>query len=178
MKTSNFPKSPPALKTFALILAGGLADRMGGEDKGLALLEGRPLIDRVIGKIRPQVSHIVISANRNLEEYARRSPHVFPDARQWQHFGPLSALCTAANDLQLAAADWLLIVPCDMPYLPDDLVARFECVLCGNAGNDALQHYVYPSANSAKRDSLSVFGYENIKKLVAAAKGAAGQIRV
>ncbi|ENX8700209.1 molybdenum cofactor guanylyltransferase, partial [Neisseria gonorrhoeae] len=47
MKTSNFPKSPPALKTFALILAGGLADRMGGEDKGLALLEGRPLIDRV-----------------------------------------------------------------------------------------------------------------------------------
>ncbi|KLS15472.1 NTP transferase domain-containing protein, partial [Neisseria gonorrhoeae] len=89
MKTSNFPKSPPALKTFALILAGGLADRMGGEDKGLALLEGRPLIDRVIGKIRLQVSHIVISANRNLEEYARRSPHVFPDARQWQHFGPL-----------------------------------------------------------------------------------------
>ncbi|EPI0406076.1 molybdenum cofactor guanylyltransferase [Neisseria gonorrhoeae] len=128
MKTSNFPKSPPALKTFALILAGGLADRMGGEDKGLALLEGRPLIDRVIGKIRPQVSHIVISANRNLEEYARRSPYVFPDARQWQHFGPLSALCTAANDLQLAAADWLLIVPCDMPYLPDDLVARFESV--------------------------------------------------
>lgn len=89
---------------------------------------GKALIDHVIDRVRPQVSHIAISTNRNLEEYARRSPHIFPDARQWQHFGPLSALCTAANDLQLAAADWLLVVPCDMPYLPDDLVARFETV--------------------------------------------------
>ena len=128
MKTFNFYKRAPAVKTFALILAGGQASRMGGQDKGLVLLDGKALIDHVIDKIRPQVSHIAISTNRNLEEYARRSPHIFPDARQWQHFGPLSALCTAANDLQLATADWLLVVPCDMPYLPDDLVARFETV--------------------------------------------------
>lgn len=95
------------MKTFALILADGQASRMGGEDKGLALLGGKALIDHVIDRVRPQVSHIAISTNRNLEEYARRSPHIFPDARQWQHFGPLSALCTAANDLQLATADWL-----------------------------------------------------------------------
>lgn len=116
------------MKTFALILADGQASRMGGEDKGLALLGGKALIDHVIDRVRPQVSHIAISTNRNLEEYARRSLHIFPDARQWQHFGPLSALCTAANDLQLATADWLLVVPCDMPYLPGDLVARFETV--------------------------------------------------
>ena len=128
MKTFNFSKRAPAVKTFALILAGGQASRMGGQDKGLVLLDGKALIDHVIDKIRLQVSHIAISTNRNLEEYARRSPHIFPDARQWQHFGPLSALCTAANDLQLATADWLLVVPCDMPYLPDDLVARFETV--------------------------------------------------
>lgn len=128
MKTFNFSKRAPSVKTFALILAGGQSSRMGGEDKGLVLLDGKALIDHVIDKIRPQVSHIAISTNRNLEEYARRSPHIFPDARQWQHFGPLSALCTAANDLQLATADWLLVVPCDMPYLPDDLVARFETV--------------------------------------------------
>lgn len=77
------------MKTFALILAGGQASRMGGEDKGLALLGGKALIDHVIDRVRPQVSHIAISTNWNLEEYARRSPHVFPDARQWQHFGPL-----------------------------------------------------------------------------------------
>ncbi|WP_165008932.1 molybdenum cofactor guanylyltransferase MobA [Neisseria yangbaofengii] len=113
------------MKTYALILAGGQGSRMGGADKGLIEWQDKPLIDHVIGRIGPQVDHIAISANRNLEEYARRSPHVFADARQWHHLGPLAALCTAANDLQLAKADWLLIVSCDMPKLPEDLVARF-----------------------------------------------------
>ncbi|QEY25084.1 molybdenum cofactor guanylyltransferase [Neisseria animalis] len=113
------------MKIYALILSGGQGKRVGGTDKGLLPLRGKPLIDHVIGRIRQQVDHIAISANRNLEAYAERSPHVFADARQWQHLGPLAALCTAANDLQLAKADWLLIVSCDMPELPPDLVARF-----------------------------------------------------
>ena len=116
------------MKTFALILAGGQGERMGGADKGLALWRDKPLIDHVIEAISPQVEHIAISANRNLEEYARRSAHVFADSRQWQHLGPLAALSTAANDLQIAAADWLLVVPCNMPALPPDLVAKFETV--------------------------------------------------
>ncbi|MCP1660603.1 molybdenum cofactor guanylyltransferase MobA [Neisseria perflava] len=116
------------MKIYALVLAGGQGRRMGGADKGLALWQGKALIDHVIARIQPQVGHIAISANRNLEEYARRSAHVFSDARQWQQLGPLAALCTAANDLQLAAADWLLIVACDMPRLPQDLVARFLAV--------------------------------------------------
>lgn len=116
------------MKIYALILAGGQGSRMGGVDKGLVNWQGKPLVDHVIGRIAPQVAHIAISANRNLEQYARRSPHVFPDARQWQQLGPLAALCTAANDLQLAAADWLLVVSCDMPKLPQDLVACFLSV--------------------------------------------------
>lgn len=107
------------MKIFALILAGGQGSRMGGVDKGLVQWHNKALIDHVIEKIRPQVSHIAISANRNLESYAQRSAHVFSDARQWQHYGPLAALCTAANDLQIATADWLLIVSCDMPRLPE-----------------------------------------------------------
>lgn len=86
------------------------------------------MIDCVIERIRPQVDHIAISANRNLESYAVRSPHLLPDARQWRYLGGLAALCTAANDLQIASADWLLVVPCDMPNLPDDLVERFQAV--------------------------------------------------
>ena len=113
------------MKTYALILAGGQGKRLGGVDKGLVPWQGKPLIDHVLDRVRPQVDHIAISANRNLEEYARRTPHVFADARQWQHLGPLAALCTAANDLELATADWLLIVSCDMPKLPQDLVKRF-----------------------------------------------------
>ena len=116
------------MKIFALILAGGQGSRMGGVDKGLVQWHNKALIDHVIEKIRPQVSHIAISANRNLESYAQRSAHVFSDARQWQHYGPLAALCTAANDLQIATADWLLIVSCDMPRLPENLVSQFETI--------------------------------------------------
>ncbi|MCF7528694.1 molybdenum cofactor guanylyltransferase MobA [Neisseria lisongii] len=112
------------MKIYALILAGGMGSRMDNADKGLVHWHNRPLIDHVIERIRPQVDRIAVSANRNIEEYAARTPHVFPDARQWQHCGPLAALCTAANDLLLAQADWLLIVPCDMPLLPENLVSR------------------------------------------------------
>lgn len=60
------------MKIFALILAGGQGSRMGGVDKGLVQWHNKALIDHVIEKIRPQVSHIAISANRNLESYAQR----------------------------------------------------------------------------------------------------------
>lgn len=116
------------MKIYALILAGGQGSRMGGVNKGLVKWQDKPLIDHVIERIAPQVDHIAISANRNLEEYSKRSPHVFADARQWQQLGPLAALCTAANDLQLATADWLLIVSCDMPKLPPNLVEHFLSV--------------------------------------------------
>lgn len=116
------------MKVYALILAGGQGKRMGGVDKGLVFWQDKMLIDHVIERVAPQVDHIAISANRHLEDYSARSPHVFSDARQWQHLGPLAALCTAANDLQLAKADWLLIVSCDMPKLPNDLVERFLSV--------------------------------------------------
>ncbi|ROV55868.1 molybdenum cofactor guanylyltransferase MobA [Neisseria chenwenguii] len=113
------------MSIYALVLAGGQGKRMGGEDKGLVEWHGKALVDHVIERIRPQLDYIAISANRNLERYSERSPHVFSDARQWQHLGPLAALCTAANDLQLAKADWLLIVSCDIPKLPRNLVACF-----------------------------------------------------
>lgn len=109
----------------ALIMAGGEGRRMGGQDKGLVIHKGKAFIDYVAGALRPQVDNIAISANRNMEEYARRTPHVFSDARQWQGLGPLAALGTAASDMQLAKADWLLVVPCDTPNLPADMVVRF-----------------------------------------------------
>ena len=73
---------------------------------------------------------------------------MFADARQWQHLGPLAALCSAASDFQLASAEWLLIVPCDTPKLPRDLVAVFlaaaqKSPLCSAfyAQTDAQPHY-------------------------------------
>jgi len=103
-----------------VILAGGLGRRMGGVDKGLQLLRGRPLVEWVLEKLAPQVDEILINANQNLERYRRYGHQVIPD-RIAGFAGPLAglqcALLSASNPL-------VATVPCDSPFLPADLVAR------------------------------------------------------
>ncbi len=72
----------------------------GRRGQGLALLGGKALIDHVIDRVRPQVSHIAISTNRNLEEYARRSPHIFRThgsgsiSARFRHCVPQPTICS------------------------------------------------------------------------------------
>lgn len=134
----------------ALIMAGGQGLRMGGKDKGLVLWKGKAFVDYVVEALYPQVDNIAISINRNFEEYAERTPNVFTDARQWQGLGPLAALATAACNIQLNMAEWLLIVPCDTLLLPDDLVATFIAA----AENDPSVHAFY--AETATQPHYSV----------------------
>jgi len=103
-----------------LVLAGGQGRRMGGVDKGLQLLQGRPLMQHVIERLRPQVDSMMINANQNLERYADFGCPVVPD-RIGGFAGPLAGL-----NAGLTATDAPLIatVPCDSPFLPHDLVAR------------------------------------------------------
>ncbi|HQR22045.1 MAG TPA: molybdenum cofactor guanylyltransferase MobA [Burkholderiaceae bacterium] len=103
-----------------LVLAGGQGRRMGGVDKGLQPLMGRPLIQHVIERLSPQVHSVLINANQNLERYAEFGCPVVPD-RIGGFAGPLAGL-----DAGLHATDAPLIVtvPCDSPFLPHDLVAR------------------------------------------------------
>lgn len=109
----------------AIILAGGQGSRMGGVDKGLVELQGRPLIEHVIECIKPQVDNIIISANRNFERYSRFGFTVMPDL--WPDFpGPLAGLVSAAA---LVDTDYLLCVPCDTPHLPPDLADRLKQTL-------------------------------------------------
>ncbi len=103
-----------------LILAGGQGSRMGGRDKGLVEYQGKPLIDHVLGCIAPQVDELLISANRNAEEYARRGYAVVADTLP-DFQGPLAGVLEGLNAAQ---HEWLLSVPCDMPHLPPDLLAR------------------------------------------------------
>lgn len=103
----------------AVILAGGRAQRMGGEDKGLLELNGKPLIRHVIERIESQVDTILISANRNLAEYEKFGYPVVTD-EQRDFLGPLAGIATALQD---CAGDYLLAVPCDTPFLPNDLTA-------------------------------------------------------
>ncbi|MEQ8230723.1 MAG: molybdenum cofactor guanylyltransferase MobA [Gammaproteobacteria bacterium] len=102
------------------VLAGGEGRRLGGRDKGLVELGGRPLVSHVIGRLRPQVSALVISANRNLATYAGFGLPVFDDARD-DYAGPLAG-CLGA--LRRATTRYVVTAACDSPFLPHDLVAR------------------------------------------------------
>ena len=93
---------------------------MGGVDKGLQSLHGKPMVQWVIERFSPQVDELLINANQNLERYAAFGYRVIPDAIAG-FAGPLAGLHRALSE---ARFDWVATVPCDSPFLPRDLVAR------------------------------------------------------
>jgi len=93
---------------------------MGGVDKGLVELAGRPLAAWVIERLAPQVGTLVVNANQNVERYAQFGHPVVSDAVAG-FAGPLAGLHAA---LAAARTEWIVTAPCDSPFLPLDLVAR------------------------------------------------------
>ncbi|OBU29195.1 molybdenum cofactor guanylyltransferase MobA [Photobacterium kishitanii] len=110
---------PTPEQTHWIILAGGQASRMGGNDKGLIELAGQPFIQHVIDTLAPQTSHISINANRNQDIY-RQYGDVFGDSIE-NYPGPLGGMHAALHHIN---NDWIGFVPCDCPQLPHDLVVR------------------------------------------------------
>lgn len=108
-----------------VVLAGGMGRRMGGVDKGLQVLRGRPMAAWVVERLQAQVGTLIINANQNLDRYAEFGCPVVPD-RIPDFAGPLAGLHAA-----LSAADTPLVVtaPCDSPFLPEDLVFRLFSAL-------------------------------------------------
>lgn len=105
-----------------VILAGGRATRMGGEDKGLLRVAGRPMVEHVLRALRPQVSDLFINANRNLERYREFGVPVVSDFIDG-YCGPLAGMASA---MKVARTAYLLTVPCDSPFLSADLAARLH----------------------------------------------------
>lgn len=103
----------------AIVLAGGRAQRLGGIDKGLIELAGKPLIAHVLQRLTPQVGDIVVSANRHIETYAGFGWPVVPDTESG-YPGPLAGILAGGAR---ARHDWLLVAPCDTPFLPDTLAS-------------------------------------------------------
>ncbi|WP_018952911.1 molybdenum cofactor guanylyltransferase MobA [Thioalkalivibrio sulfidiphilus] len=116
------------------ILAGGRGMRMGGEDKGLLMLRERPLAEYVIKALKPQVTKLIINANRNRERYAAFGYPVVTDHHD-DYPGPLAGMAAA---LRHAATDWVQCVPCDTPDLPADLVRRLSAALADHQARIAL----------------------------------------
>ena len=105
-----------------LVLAGGRGTRMGGVDKGLQLLDGRPLVAHVVERLAPQVDRVRVSANRNLDAYAALGHPVLADPTGLEFAGPLAGMLAGLEAIPGDA--WLLTAPCDCPRLPPDLAVR------------------------------------------------------
>ncbi|NVN87606.1 MAG: molybdenum cofactor guanylyltransferase MobA [Rhodopseudomonas sp.] len=111
----------------AVILAGGLARRMGGGDKPLQTIAGRSLLDRVIARLAPQCDGMVLNANGDPARFAAFGLPIVADSIAG-FAGPLAGILagldwSAANRPD---ADWMLSAPADCPFLPRDLVTRLH----------------------------------------------------
>lgn len=107
-----------------IVLSGGRGSRMGHVDKGLVELDGKRLIEHVIDRIRDQVSELIISCNRNLDIYQQYGT-VVPDKIPGFP-GPLTGILSASSEV---SSPLCLVVPCDMPNLPEDLCPRLLSTL-------------------------------------------------
>lgn len=135
------PHISPPQDITALILAGGLGRRMGGADKGLQPYRGQPLIAHVVARLAPQVSGLLISANRNRAAYAAYGYPVVADI----HAGYAGPLAGIHAGLAACPTRLLATAPCDAPHLPLDLVVKL---------NGHLQQEGAEIAVAATRDGL------------------------
>jgi molybdopterin-guanine dinucleotide biosynthesis protein A len=157
---SNVPPAThrPSLIT-GVVLAGGLGRRMGGVDKGLKPLRGRPMVQWVIERLEPQVDELLINANQNLEEYGRFGYRVIPD-EIGGFAGPLAGL---QRGLSEARHPLVATAPCDSPFLPHDLLARLQAALSHGdkdlavAKTGVQPHPVFCLCRKRVLDSLNAF---------------------
>lgn len=111
------------MKPPCVILAGGRSSRMGGGDKGLLPLRGRPMLAHVLERIAPQCGAILINSNSDPGLFHRFGVPVAAD-RADGFRGPLAGLLTGLHWAGGRGAGHLLSVACDIPFLPHDLAAR------------------------------------------------------
>lgn len=142
-----------------LILAGGLARRMGGGDKGLRLFRGQRMVAHAIERLAPQVDTLIINANQNRETYAALGYPVVADAIEG-YVGPLAGLHAG---LSACTTPLMATAPCDSPFLPLDLVARLDAALETAGAQLAVAHSggytqpVFALCRRELRDNLGTF---------------------
>jgi len=145
------------MKVTGIVLSGGKGTRMGGVDKGLQPLRGKPMAAWAIARLKPQVDEIVINANQNLEVYRAFGHRVMSD-EIGGYAGPLAGLHAG---LKAATYPLVVTVPCDSPFLAPDLVSRLSAALQASdlavAKTGAQQHPVFALMRREVRESLEAF---------------------
>lgn len=162
-----------ASKINAVILAGGFGKRMGGEDKGLVSFRGKPLIHYSLEKVPIDVENVYISANRNIKKYESLGFEVIQD-QGLQGFGPLGGIYTA---IEKSSAKHLVVLPCDTPFLPKDIVEKllypllnedYECTVACTDSLDGLRRY-HPTCMAIKieqKESLKKYLFAGGRKIM------------
>lgn len=125
--------APPVL---GVLLAGGQSRRMGGGDKCLRPLGGRPILARIIERVAPQVRRLVINANGDPARFAEFGLPVVPDTVEG-FAGPLAGVLAGLDWAAVNAPDcpYIATVPTDAPFLPADLVARLWAAIADDGAD-------------------------------------------
>lgn len=105
----------------AIILSGGQGRRMHYQDKGLVLFKEQPLVSYPVHLLSTQVYQLLISANRHLDQYRTFEYPVITDLDKYPEMGPLGGIYSASRQLA-DAIEYVQIVPCDTPFLPENLI--------------------------------------------------------
>jgi molybdopterin-guanine dinucleotide biosynthesis protein A len=146
----------------AVILAGGRATRMGGGDKGLKLLAGRPMLAQIIERLRPQVGPIALNANGDPARFKEFGLPVIRDTISG-FVGPLAGILAGMEwASQSGNGAYLISVAGDTPFFPADLVEKLEVATCGGdkiglASSAGRTHPVFGLWPLALRDDLVDF---------------------
>ncbi len=127
MKTKKCVEKGLNMSKCAVILAGGQANRMGGVDKGRLMLGDQSLIQRVIGRITPQVDAVVLNANGDPGRFDDLGLPVVADSIP-DYAGPLAGILAGMDWAAEQGHDWLFSVAADTPSFPLDLVERLSGV--------------------------------------------------
>ena len=143
----------PQKEITGVILAGGRARRMGGIDKGLILLNGKPMVVHVIAALRAEIDNLLINANRNLEQYAAFGYPVIPDIMDG-YLGPLAGI---ASGMRAASSQYIVTAPCDSPLVANNLVRRLYATLTREGADISVAHdgeRAHPVFAMMRRDLL------------------------
>ena len=167
MTTEITPATP------GVLLAGGLARRMGGGDKPMRRIGGRTILERVIARLKPQCDGLILNANGDPARFAAFGLPVIADTVQ-DFPGPLAGILAALDWTAAHRPDaaWILSAAADCPFLPRDLVARLQRARIAEdaqlavAASDGQSHPVIGLWSVALRDELRhALVVEDIRKI-------------
>jgi molybdopterin-guanine dinucleotide biosynthesis protein A len=150
----------------AVILSGGRSSRMQGEDKGLILLNDKPLIGYVADVVNSKVVRLLISANRNIDAYQKYGEVISDELSDFQ--GPLAGIVKA---MSVVSTPYLLVLPCDSPLVNEIVIDRLiQCMtdkdmdICV-AGDGVRIHPTFALIKTSLKDNLLDFLDSGERKL-------------